>query len=36
MNRQDFDKTVDLVTDLLLALDQKRVDELRDWTPKQP
>ena len=36
MNRRDFDETVNLVTDMLLSLDQKTVDALRDWTPRQP
>jgi endoglucanase len=34
VNRQDFDQTVDLVVDMLLKLDQKTVNELRDFTPQ--
>ncbi len=34
MNRGDFDGMVDLVVALLVQLDQKTVDELRDFTPQ--
>ncbi len=34
VNRHDFDRMVDLVVDMLTHLDQKKVDELRDFTPK--
>jgi putative aminopeptidase FrvX len=34
MNRRDFDQMVELVVSLLSQLDQKAVDELRDFTPK--
>ena len=34
VNRQDFDRMVDLVVDMLTHLDQNKVDELRDFTPK--
>ena len=33
VNRGDFDKTVDLLVDLLTHLDQKTVDSIRDFTP---
>ena len=33
-NRKDFDQTVDLVVAMLLQLDAKTVEELRDFTPK--
>ncbi len=33
VNRQDFDRTVDLVVALLEKLDQKSVDDLRDFAP---
>ncbi len=33
VNRQDFDRTVDLLVALLEKLDQKTVDQLRDFTP---
>lgn len=33
VNRGDFDKTVDLLVDLLQHLDQKTVDSIRDFTP---
>ncbi|HVG27196.1 MAG TPA: M42 family metallopeptidase [Acidobacteriaceae bacterium] len=33
VNRGDFDKTVDLMVDLLQHLDQKTVDNIRDFTP---
>ncbi len=33
VNRGDFDKTVDLLVDLLQRLDQKTVDSIRDFTP---
>lgn len=35
VNRGDFDKTVDLMVDLLQHLDQKTVDAIRDFTPVQ-
>ncbi|WP_263382867.1 M42 family metallopeptidase [Granulicella arctica] len=34
VNRKDFDQTVDLVVAMLLQLDAKTVEELRDFTPK--
>lgn len=34
VNRGDFDQMVDLVVALLVQLDQKTVDELRDFTPQ--
>jgi endoglucanase len=34
VNRQDFDRTVDLVVEMLTHLDQAKVNELRDFTPK--
>ena len=34
VNRGDFDQMVDLVVDLLLKLDRKTVDALRDFTPQ--
>jgi endoglucanase len=34
MNRRDFDQMVDLVVNLLSQLDQKTVNDLRDFTPK--
>lgn len=34
MNRDDFDRTVDLVVALLQALDANTVKELRDFTPR--
>jgi endoglucanase len=33
VNRQDFDRTVDLMVDVLTHLDQKTVDAIRDFTP---
>jgi endoglucanase len=33
VNRQDFDRTVDLMVDLLQHLDAKTVDSIRDFTP---
>jgi putative aminopeptidase FrvX len=33
VNRQDFDRTVDLMVNLLQHLDQKTVDQIRDFTP---
>jgi endoglucanase len=33
VNRQDFDRMVDLMVDLLTHLDQKQVDAIRDFTP---
>ena len=33
VNRQDFDRTVDLVVDLLQSLDAATVAKLRDFTP---
>jgi putative aminopeptidase FrvX len=35
VNRGDFDKTVDLLVDLLQHMDQKTVDAIRDFTPVQ-
>ncbi|MBW4040442.1 MAG: M42 family metallopeptidase [Acidobacteria bacterium] len=35
VNRQDFDGMVDLVVDVLMHLDQKTVDQLRDFTPAE-
>ncbi len=35
VNRQDFDRTVDLVVALLRRLDERTVTELRDFTPPQ-
>ena len=34
VNRQDFDRTVDLVVALLMKLDAATVNEIRDFTPK--
>ena len=34
VNRQDFDRTVDLMVDVLSKLDQKTVDEIRDFSPQ--
>jgi len=34
MNRRDFDQMVELVVELLSQLDQKTVDQLRDFTPR--
>lgn len=34
LNRRDFDELVDLLTNLLVSLDQKTVDEIRDFTPQ--
>ena len=34
VNRGDFDKTVDLIVDLLQKLDQTTVDRIRDFTPQ--
>jgi endoglucanase len=34
VNRGDFDKTVDLMVDVLQKLDQKTVDAVRDFEPK--
>lgn len=34
VNRQDFDRTVDLMVDLLQHLDAKTVDSIRDFTPQ--
>ena len=34
VNRQDFDQMVDLVVALLMQLDQKTVNDLRDFTPQ--
>jgi len=34
MNRNDFDRTVDLVVAVLQKLDSKAVAELRDFTPE--
>ncbi len=34
VNRGDFDQTVDLVVALLMQMDRKMVDELRDFTPQ--
>ena len=34
VNRQDFDRMVDLVVALLMQLDQKTVNDLRDFTPQ--
>ena len=34
VNRQDFDQMVDLVVALLQQLDQKTVNDLRDFTPQ--
>ena len=34
VNRKDFDQTVDLVVAMLLQLDARTVEELRDFTPK--
>jgi endoglucanase len=34
VNRQDFDRTVDLMVDLLQHLDAKSVDSIRDFTPQ--
>ena len=33
VNRQDYDRTVDLMVDLLQHLDAKTVDQIRDFTP---
>ncbi len=33
VNRRDFDQTVELVTALLSSLDEKTVDQVRDFTP---
>ena len=35
LNRHDFDELVDLLTNLLVSLDQKTVDQIRDFTPQQ-
>jgi endoglucanase len=35
LNRQDFDHLVDLVTDLLVSLDQQQVDHIRNFAPGQ-
>jgi putative aminopeptidase FrvX len=35
VNRQDFDRTVDLMVDLLQKLDAKKVAEIRDFAPPQ-
>jgi putative aminopeptidase FrvX len=35
VNRQDFDRTVDLMVDLLEKLDAKKVAEIRDFAPVQ-
>ena len=35
VNRGDFEKTVDLLVELLSRLDQKTVDAIRDFTPAQ-
>jgi endoglucanase len=34
VNRQDFDRMVDLLVDMLVHLDEHEVNELRDFTPK--
>ena len=34
VNRRDFDQTVELVVQMLVHLDQRTVDELRDFSPK--
>jgi putative aminopeptidase FrvX len=34
VNRQDFDRTVDLMVDLLQHLDAKIVEQIRDFTPQ--
>ncbi len=34
LNRKDFDELVDLLTDLLLRLDQKTVEGIRDFAPQ--
>jgi endoglucanase len=33
LNRRDFDELVDLITDLLMKLDQNTVDQIRDFAP---
>lgn len=34
LNRHDFDELVDLLTNLLVSLDQKTVDQIRDFAPQ--
>jgi putative aminopeptidase FrvX len=34
LNRHDFDQLVDLLTDLLMRLDQQTVDQIRDFAPQ--
>jgi endoglucanase len=34
LNRHDFDQLVDLLTNLLVALDQETVDQIRDFAPQ--
>jgi endoglucanase len=34
LNRHDFDQLVDLLTNLLVALDQRTVDQIRDFAPQ--
>ncbi len=36
VNRRDFDRTVDLLVDLLQSLDATTVQQLRDFTPQTP